>query len=195
MAKSKAELPSHIEETITTIAKLHADHDRQAALPERLVERLTKWIGRPSSIGILTVAISAWLGVNIFARPFGRTQWDAPPFDYLQGLLTLLALYVTILILITQRRDDKLTAHRDQLTLQLAILGEQKSAKIIALLEEMRVDHPHLPNRIDDDANAMAVSADPQTMLSMLGKKTPEQTSVPKDDIPENYSQTGIERI
>ena len=52
----------------------------------------------------------------------------------------LLALYVTVLILTTQRRDDQLASYREQLTLELAILGEQKSAKIISLLEELRRD-------------------------------------------------------
>jgi hypothetical protein len=38
------------------------------------------------------------------------------------------------MILMTQRRDDEMAMRRDQMTLELAILSEQKSAKIIALL-------------------------------------------------------------
>ena len=38
------------------------------------------------------------------------------------------------MILITQRHDDEMATRREQITLELAILSEQKSAKIIALL-------------------------------------------------------------
>ena len=94
----------------------------------------------------------------------------------LQGALGLLALYVTVLILTTQRREDQLAGYREQLTLELAILGEQKSAKIIALLEEMRRDSPHLQNRVDEEAEAMAVAADPQAVLDAI-----KETEAPPD--------------
>ena len=80
----------------------------------------------------------------------------------------MLALYVTVLILTTQRREDQLAGYREQLTLELAILGEQKSAKIIALLEEMRRDSPTLRNRVDEEAAAMSVAADPQAVLDAI---------------------------
>ena len=82
--------------------------------------------------------------------------------------LGLLALYVTVLILTTQRREDQLAGYREQLTLELAILSEQKSAKIIALLEEMRRDSSSLTNRVDEEAVAMAVAADPQAVLDAI---------------------------
>ena len=75
---------------------------------------------------------------------------------------------MTVLILTTQRRDDQLAAHREQLTLELAIIGEQKSAKIIALLEELRQDSPTLRNRVDHEAAAMSVAADPQAVLDAI---------------------------
>ena len=76
--------------------------------------------------------------------------------------------YLVVLILITQRREEQLSQHHAQLTLQLTIQGEQKIAKVIALLEEHRRDSPLLPNRIDQEANAVAESADPNCLLEAL---------------------------
>ncbi|MGI4796358.1 MAG: DUF1003 domain-containing protein [Janthinobacterium lividum] len=161
-------LPAHIEETISAIAKLHADHRMQTGTLQRLVETLTAWIGRPNFIAGMTAAIIFWVGGNILASITGAKPWDEPPFSWLQGALGLLALYVTVLILTTQRREDQLAGYREQLTLELAILGEQKSAKIIALLEEMRRDSPTLKNRVDEEASAMSVAADPQAVLDAI---------------------------
>ncbi|WP_428485466.1 DUF1003 domain-containing protein [Rhodopila sp.] len=161
-------LPAHIEDTIQAIAKLHAAHHQEAGALQRLVERLTAWIGRPRFIGALTGIIALWIAGNLLAALSGKPPWDEPPSAWLQGALGLLALYVTVLILTTQRREDQLAGYREQLTLELAILSEQKSAKIIALLEEMRRDNPMLKNRIDEEAAAMAVAADPQAVLDAI---------------------------
>ena len=47
----------------------------------------------------------------------------------------LISLYMVVLILATQRREYQLAQLREQLTLELAILSEQKTAKVIQLLK------------------------------------------------------------
>lgn len=98
----------------------------------------------------------------------GRHPFDEPPFAWLEGLVSLAALYMTVLILSTQRRDDELASHREQLTLELAILGDQKAAKIIDLLEELRRDHPEIHDRVDHDVAAMSQPADPQAVFEAI---------------------------
>ncbi len=161
-------LPAHIEDTIKAIAKLHEDHRLEAGPLQRLVDRLTGLIGQPRFIGAMTVIVMLWIGSNLLAVWRGVPPWDVPPFGWLQGALTLLALFTTVLILTTQRREDQLAGYREQLTLELAILSEQKSAKIISLLEEMRRDNPLLKNRPDEEAAAMSVAADPQAVLDAI---------------------------
>ncbi len=168
MAVETPILPAHIEDTVQAIARLHADHRHEAGRLQRAVDRLTAWIGRPRFIAGLTFVIMAWIGCSLLAGQLGASSWDPPPFAWLQGAIGLMALYVTVLILTTQRREDLLAGYREQLTLELAILGEQKTAKIIALLEEMRRDNPNLRNRIDVEAAAMAVAADPQAVLDAI---------------------------
>jgi uncharacterized membrane protein len=168
MAEETPILPAHIEDTIRAIAQLHAEHYNQATPLQRVVDRVTAAVGRPRFVGLLTVIVVAWIGLNLALLVLHRTPLDAPPFSWLQGAVSLVALYTTVLILVTQRREDQLAAHRDQLTLELAILSEQKSAKIIQLLEEMRRDTPFLSNRVDDEAAAMSVAADPQSVLDAI---------------------------
>jgi uncharacterized membrane protein len=68
------------------------------------------------------------------------------------------------LILVTQRRADVLASVRSQMTLELTILTEQKVAKIIELVEELRRDSPAVHDRIDTEAHDMATKADPQAV-------------------------------
>jgi uncharacterized membrane protein len=64
----------------------------------------------------------------------------------------------------SQRRKDELSELREELTLQLAIVTDQKGAKIVSLIEEMRRDSPQLMNRADVQAEAMSAPTDPEAM-------------------------------
>ncbi len=58
--------------------------------------------------------------------------------------------------------------------LELVILSEQKTAKIIELIEELRRDDPHIRNRLDDEATALSAPAEPQAVLKAIKSKYDE---------------------
>ena len=168
MADTAEGLPQHIETTVQTIAKLHEQHYRDASRLQQRIERVTALIGRPKAAIVLTICVALWIAGNMAITLFGVKPPDAPPFAWLELVVSLMALYVTILILTTQRREDQLAASRAQLTLELSILSEQKTAKIIEMLEALRHDSPHLDDRIDREAREMAVPSDPECVLNAL---------------------------
>lgn len=161
-------LPAHMSDTIGAIAKLHADHERAASPIQRLIEKTTERLAKPRFLGEFSLFVTGWVGIVGLQMKLYGSSFDPPPFNLLQGILTVLAVYITALILSTQRRAGQLASHREQLTLELATLAEQKSAKTIALLEEIRRDNPLLPNRVDNDADAMAEAIDPEVVLQAI---------------------------
>jgi uncharacterized membrane protein len=84
--------------------------------------------------------------------------------------MSLCALLVTTMVLTTQNRQAKRASHRGNLELQVNLVAEQKIAKLIALLEELRRDLPSVRNRVDVVADAMAEAVDPQAVLTVLEK-------------------------
>jgi len=161
-------LPGHIESTIQTIADLQARHRRNATPSQRAFSVMAGIVAKPRFIGVITLAIAIWTAGNLIAPRFGLPAWDPPPFYWLEGAVSLSALYTTVIILIAQKREDELSALREQLTLELVILGEQKSAKAIELLELLRRDLPSVPNPSDPEASAMAKPADPMSVADAL---------------------------
>lgn len=99
-------LPAHIDDTVQAIARLHAEHQSEATTSQRLVERLTAGAGRPRSLIALTTIMIGWMAVNLALSAMGHKAWDEPPFSWLQGATGVAALYMTILILVTRRRED-----------------------------------------------------------------------------------------
>jgi uncharacterized membrane protein len=157
-------MSKHLEQSIQAIAKLHADHDRAATRSEHVLAGIVDLLGRPLFLAVLFATIVGWAGANLWVRATAGAPMDPPPFAWLQLAASLAALGITVLILATQRRDDQLGQHRDQMTLQLAFLSEQKLAKIIGLIEENRRDNPLLGDRVDPTADAMAMPTDPQSL-------------------------------
>ncbi len=161
-------LPSHIDATIRAVAQLHAEHHEKATLPERAIGRLTAVLGRPWFLGLLSVMVIGWIGGNLLAAVLHFGPVDPPPFAWLGEAASLVSLYTVVLILATQQREDRLARQRELLTLELAILTEQKTAKVIELLEEVRRDNPLIRDRDDREARAMARPADPQSVLEAI---------------------------
>jgi uncharacterized membrane protein len=93
---------------------------------------------------------------------------DPFPFPLLSMIISSFALFFAAMVLIAGRHDEELAKRREQLTLELAILAERKTAKIIEILEEFRRNDPRQSNRRDYVAEALAEPADPQVVIEAI---------------------------
>jgi uncharacterized membrane protein len=137
-----------------------------------VVEAVTAMVGRALFVAILFGCLVLWIGANMILPAYGIRPFDPAPFELLQAVAGFLALFLAVFILATQRRENALTELRLQLMLELALLSEQRSAKVIALLEELRIDLPWVPNRSDPEAEALASPGDPEALLDALLETT-----------------------
>jgi uncharacterized membrane protein len=160
-------VPDHVDEAVRSVAQLHSDHHGRSTAPQRAVNRNTAYMGRPVFIALVGLGMAGWIGANLIARMLGLQALDAPAFPWLQGAANLTSLFVVMLVLVAQKHEDELNAHRDTLTLELAILSEHKIAKVIQLLEELRRDSPHVQDRVDRQAEQMAEPADAESVLAV----------------------------
>jgi len=158
----------HIGETVNAIAQLHAEHRERASASQRVAESLTATFSNPITAGVALLAVTGWIASSLLAAFLGYRSWDPPPFSGLVAVLSTASFFLVIMILSTQRNDDRLAFHREQLILELAVSIEQKTTKVIQLLEEFRRDNPSMRDRVDHEANEMTRPADPAAILSAI---------------------------
>ena len=158
---SARDVPNHIDEAVRSVTQLHAEHHGRATAPQRVVNRITSFMARPFFTIVVGLGMAGWTGANLIAPMFGLQAFETPSFSWLQGAAILFSL-----VLVAQKHEDELNAHRDTLTLELAILSEHKIAKIIELLQELRRDSPQIQDRIDRQADQMAKPADAESVLA-----------------------------
>ena len=76
------------------------------------------------------------------------------------------------MVLIRQNRLAKLEEQRAHLDLKVTLLTEQKAAKLIDLMEELRRDLPNVKNRHDAEAAALQQSMNPDLVLAALDERS-----------------------
>ena len=163
-----------VTDTIDVIAAMHVKAEKSVDWHQRSVERVVSTLGRPAFLYFVLWAIIVWISYNEVAPRRHWVRIDAPPFSLLQGCISLGGLLMAIVILISQNRQGKLAESRAQLDLQVNLLAEQKVAKLIALVEELRRDLPTVPDRHDPEAEAMATATNAEEVLAALEEKVQE---------------------
>ena len=184
-----------INQNIDAVVAMHNIAEQQIDPHQRKVESLTAWLGRPQFFYGILVGVSLWMLFNGLAPHLGLSRWDAPPFGWLQGAAGLSGLLMTTVVLITQNRQGKLAERREQLDLQMSLLTEQRTAKIIDLLEELRRDMPSVHNRVDLEAEALTKTVDPHEVLAALETRFEEtdETAAAAQIVTEEIDAAAIE--
>lgn len=162
------ELPEHIRAIVETIGVARARHERAGGWLRRAEQRLIQWLALPQLQVLVLAATVAWLAYNAWAVRTPLPLLDPPPFNYAANLATLIALLATLMILATQRHENELSERRAELLLQLAILAEQRSAKLMQMVDDLRRDLPSVEHRFDPETQALAEPADPLVVLDAL---------------------------
>jgi uncharacterized membrane protein len=150
------------------LAEIHAEEVRAA--PNSLVgiERFIRFVGRPWLAFSIAAFLAAWFAADEISIRVNGHPFIGPGFPSIGLVISLCSLSMTLLILIAENHQGMIAERRAQVTLQIALVSEQKIAKVIELLERLRHDDPGVPNRRDDEAARMSEATDLRVALSEM---------------------------
>jgi uncharacterized membrane protein len=155
-------------ENIKAVLEFYTREYQKTSHSQRVLERVSNLIGKPVFLGLILLFVGLWILANTMLRRFGLAGFDQPPFPWLQGLVGLGALMTSTAVLTKQNRLAKLAEQRAHLDLKVTLLTEQKAAKLIDLLEELRRDLPNVKNRHDPGATQLRTPMNPDLVLAAL---------------------------
>jgi len=160
-----------ISQNIETILEFYARDEQKLSSSQRVLETISGSLGRPLYLGSIVLLVALWILGNVIAHRMGYAELDPAPFLWLQGVVGLGALLTTTVLLIKQNRLASLEERRAHLELQVNLLTEQKTTKLINLLEELRRDLPNVRNRHDPEAAALQQPTDAEQVLAELDER------------------------
>lgn len=167
-------LPDPIAKNIEAITALHNQELQTVSTHQQLLETWAVFFGQPAFLYSLLIVLALWILCNMLGDflPF-----QVPSFGWSEHGLDAASLIISTGVLVRQTRQENFAEQRAQLMLQLNLLSEQKIAKSIALLEELRADLPNVANRYDPEASVMQQAADPIAVLEALQENLNQELS------------------
>jgi uncharacterized membrane protein len=167
---------AQITENIAAVLEFYTREDQKISRSQRIVERISLFAGQPVFLAFILLLVAAWMLANVVLHQLGMRDFDPAPFFELQGVLGLGALLTATIVLIKQNRAARLAEQRAHLDLKVMLLTEQKTTKLIHLIEELRRDMPDVKNRDDPEAAALQRSMNPDQVLAALDERSePEE--------------------
>ncbi len=166
---------SHVEEAIDSIAELERRAQAAMSPHQRWIERVTRRVGRPRNVYIIVAFVALWIGANLILIGSRLAPFDPPPFPLLDGILTLAGLLLVVLVLTTENRTAQLELQRRRLDLQINLLTERRTAKLIEMVDALRRDLPQIPTHHDPEVHALQERSDPHAIVQAIEDRTPPE--------------------
>ncbi|MEM8807755.1 MAG: DUF1003 domain-containing protein [Cyanobacteria bacterium P01_G01_bin.38] len=163
----KYPLPEQVIQNIETVIGMQAKQAQTVPIHVRFLRKIAAAFGTATFLYALLLFFAVWISWSYLSGE-PTLPFNLPKYDLQSQMLDTAALLIATGVLVNQSHQEKLAEQRSHLMLQINLLTEQKTAKLIGLLEEMRADSPDLKDREDWEAEVMQQATDPQVVLNIL---------------------------
>jgi uncharacterized membrane protein len=112
---------------------------------EEIAEKLNEFASSTPFLVFHVIWFLIWLPWNIGAfRPVGLRPFDPYPFGLLTMVVSLEAIFLSIFVLLAQKREAAIAELREELSLQVGLWTEQEVTKTLQLVTGLyrRLGHP-----------------------------------------------------
>jgi uncharacterized membrane protein len=177
-------VPEQVIKNIETITSHQERYQARSTTAQRLLAKIVSIFGTPEFLYFQVVFFIIWeiCGHLVDLRILPPTF---PKLDLREQWLDLASLFISTGVLVYENRQEKVSEERSHLMLQLNLITEQKIAKLISLVEELRTDLPNVKNRNDEEADSMKQATDPQAILEVIhqiSEPAPTDTQVQNNE-------------
>jgi uncharacterized membrane protein len=160
-------LPEQVIKNIEAIATHQDRYHQNSTAHQRVLDKITAVFSRSQFLYFQVVFFTTWWLCSYLSNRHILLV-DFPLFDLREEGLGVAGLLISTGVLIYQTRQEQVSEERSHLMLQLNLITEQKIAKLISLVEELRTDLPNVKNRADLEAEIMQQAIDPQAILEVI---------------------------
>lgn len=151
-------------ENIETIAQLEQAMLDERTATDRVADAIAGFCGSVTFVWVHVCWFALWALINTL--PISR-HIDPFPFPFLTLVTSLEAIFLTTFVLISQNRQGRTAERRNHLELQINLLAEQETSKILQMLSSMM---RHMDIRPDHEATALQAATRPEKLVEQIGE-------------------------
>ncbi|MBV6457086.1 MAG: hypothetical protein HONBIEJF_00193 [Fimbriimonadaceae bacterium] len=124
-----------LQENIRQLYAHREEHRQSMSTYESAANSIADYCGRASFVLFHAVFFLAWIGANI--RVFGNEPFDPYPFGLLTTIVSLEAIFLSLFVLLSQSRMQKLTDRQNELDLQVNLLTEHELTRVLIAVDRI----------------------------------------------------------
>jgi uncharacterized membrane protein len=129
-------IPDSVKRNIGSIAQLEQEFLRQRSAVSCFSDRMTNLIASPIFLTAHLLWFVAWILVNTLGN-LGIVHFDPYPFCLLALCLASETILLTTFVLMSQKRQTRSADQWAHVGLQIGLLAEQETTKMLQLLQSM----------------------------------------------------------
>lgn len=162
------------EENIRTIARLEEAAMHHRTLGERLSDGLVRTLGTMTFVLVHLAALAAWFAINLGLVP-GIRPFDPFPFGILTLIVSTEGVLLALFILISQNTMSRQADQRAHLDLQISLLAEQETTKILELLHRLADQAGVADEASREEVERLAQGTDIAVLAEELDRSLPRR--------------------
>lgn len=162
--------PGTVQKNIETILELEKESVESRSAAEHIADKVTTFAGSTPFIILHIIWFVGWILVNGGVIS-GITPFDAFPFSFLTLVVSLEAIFLTLLVLMSQNRMTKEADKRAHLDLQINMLSEQETTIILRMVNKI-AGHLGLEEELNESVKELCEETDVQHVAKTLDEKS-----------------------
>jgi uncharacterized membrane protein len=131
---------------------LKAQHNAERTIVEAAADRLNEIAASTPYLLLHLVWFGVWIPWNL--GWFGFTLFDPYPFGLLTMIVSLEAIFLSIFVLMAQKRESAIAELREEMALQVSLRIEEESTKTLQLVAGL---YTRLGHRVAEDPELLAM--------------------------------------
>jgi uncharacterized membrane protein len=154
-----------IERNIRTILRLRVKADIERSMQDRIADAGTSFAGHMVFVYVHIAWFGAWIMLN--TGRFGIPAFDPFPYGLLTMIVSLEAIFLSTLVLISQNRLSVESEHRADLALQMGLLAEHELTRVLHMLDSIQTKLG-IENDPDSDLADLEMETRPEDVLEEI---------------------------
>jgi len=158
-----------LDRNIDALISRRAQEERSLPLQQKAANAITAFVGSMTFIYIHAVLFGLWILINVGWLPI-LPAWD-PSLVVLAMAASVEAIFISTFVLISQNRmaaeDDK----RADLSLQIALLNEHETTKLLTMVSAIAAKLGADPQVAAEEIEEMQKSVSPEAVLEEIERQ------------------------
>jgi len=167
------QLADVIERNIGIIELLKRESDLNRSLQDRIADAITTFSGSMAFLYVHIVWFAAWVLINMGKIP-GVHPFDPYPFNFLTMVVSLEAIFLSTLVMISQNRQGVQGDQERNLDLQIDLLAEYEITRMLRLVDKM-AEKMGIEDAYDQEIDQLVEPVAPEVILKEIEYRQKEK--------------------